>query len=97
MCACSVTPVASDSPNPWTVARQALYLWNSPGKNTGYLPKQVVEPVSLTSTALASSLLSSTAIWKVPESIISPYLYTYIDGDIHYFWKNFDSYVIKDS
>ena len=31
-CVCSVV---SDSANPWTVAHRLLFLWKSPGKNTG--------------------------------------------------------------
>ena len=57
--ACSAGSVVSDSVTPWST--RVLFLWASPGKNTGGelpclplgdLPNPGIEPASLTSTCI---------------------------------------------
>ena len=59
----------------WTVAHQAPLSWHSPGKNNGVgchflpqgnLPNAGIEPMSLTSPALAGRFFAASATWEAP-------------------------------
>ena len=60
---------------PWTVVHQALYPWDSPGKNTGVgchgvgsiswdVPDPGIEPMSLVSPVLAGRFFTTSTIWE---------------------------------
>ena len=71
-----VASVMSDSVTPWTVARQAPlsmgfsrqeYWSGLPCPPPGDLPNPGIEPVSLTSPALAGRFFTTSATWEAPE------------------------------
>ena len=74
MCACSVISVT-----PWTVARQAPlsmapstqeYWSGLPRPPPGIFPTQGLNPVSLTSPALAGGFFTTSTTWEVQHSLI---------------------------
>ena len=71
-----VTSVMSDSVTPWTVACKAPlsmgfsrqeYWRGLPCPPPGDLPNPGIEPVSLTSPALAGRFFTTRATWEAPE------------------------------
>ena len=74
VCACSVASVMSDSLWPYGLQpTRLLCSWDSPGKNTGVgchfllqgdLPDPGMEPVSLTSPALAGWFYGTSGTWE---------------------------------
>ena len=76
MCACSVTSIVSNSATPWTVACQDSlsiglsrqdYWSGLPCPPPGDLLNPGIEPLSLTSSALAGRFFTTSATWEAQE------------------------------
>ena len=80
LCAmCYVASVVSNSVTPWTVAHQTTlsmgfsrqeYWGELPCSPPGHLPDPGVEPTSLTSSALASALFTTSATWEARAILV---------------------------